>query len=117
MAQTAGIAFALDLITLILSLVVFFVFFMNISKFVPGEGKRIFVLLTVFLGMNFFSLLFFEGFEIAEFLEIVEGGAEGIEEPIEIAFHILQIIGLCILFYISVIFADFAKKLEKDRKG
>ena len=112
----AGIIFALDLMTLILSLVVFFVFFVNINKFAPGEGKRIFMLLTVFLGINFFSLLFFEGFEIAEFLKIIKGGVEGIEEPVEMVFHILQIIGLITLFYISVIFANFAKKLEKIRE-
>jgi len=116
MAHMAGIVFGLDLITLILSLVVFFVFFMNINKFAPGEGKRIFVFLTVFLGINFLSLLFFEGFEIAGFLKIIKGGVEGIDEPIEIAFHILQIIALGILFYISVIFANFAKRLEKIRE-
>ena len=116
MAHMAGIVFGLDLITLILSLAVFFVFFLNVKKFTPGEGKRIFVLLTVFLGINFLSLLFFEGFEVAEFLKIIKGVSEGIEESIEIAFHILQIIGLSILFYLSVIFANFAEKLEKERE-
>jgi len=106
----------LDWIVLILSLVVFFIFYVNLGKFVGGEAKRIFTFLTIFLGIFFLSLLVTDGLEIANFLTLHKGPiTEDLEESAELIAHILQIIGLGIIFYASVIFMNFAKRLEKER--
>lgn len=108
--------FMLDWVVLILSLVVFFIFYVNLGKFVSGEAKRIFTFLTVFLGIFFLSVLAKEGLSIAHFLTLYKGTiSEEMEESANAIGHILQIIGLGIIFYASVIFMNFAKRLEKER--
>ena len=114
MVNAAGIEFMLDWIVLILSLVVFFIFYVNLGKFVGGEAKRIFTFLTIFLGIFFLSVLAKEGLSIAHFLNLLKVPiSEEMEESTKVIAHVLQIIGLGVLFYASVIFMNFAKKLEK----
>lgn len=108
------IEFALDWIVLILSPTVFIIFLTYIHNFVPGEGKKIFTLLTAFLGFNFLTFLIVDGFEILQFLTVRGEGSE-LESTIETIAHIFQIIGLSIFLYIAIQFRGFAKKLEKAR--
>lgn len=118
MAYAAEIEFALDWIILILSLAVFFIFYINLGKFAGGEAKRIFAFLTIFLGIFFLSVLAKEGMDIAHFLKLHKGPISGeMEEFAKITAHIMQIIGLGVIFYASVVFANFTKKLEKERKA
>ena len=110
------IEFVLDWVVLILSLAVFIVFYMNVGKFVPGEGKKIFTLITVFLGLNFITFLVIDVWGILHFLTMQKWPASSeTEESIKAIGHILQILGLGVLIYISMIFKRFAKKLEKAR--
>lgn len=118
MEYILALEFVFDVIVLILALVVFATFLLNIFKFIPGEAKRIFLLLTVFLGVYFISLAAADSLEIAHSLGLHKGQlTEELTETAELIAHILQAIGLSILFYISVIFSNFVKKLEKDRKA
>ena len=112
----SAIEFALDWIVVILSLVVFFVFYVNLNKFVGGEAKRIFNFLTIFLGIFFLSLLVVDGLDITHFLTLHKGPiTEELKDSARVISHIFQIIGLGVLFYASVIFMNFAKRLEKER--
>ncbi|MBS3104668.1 hypothetical protein J4234_00255 [Candidatus Woesearchaeota archaeon] len=112
----ATIEFGFDVIILILSLVVFLVFLFNINKFVAGESKKIFALLLAFLLVHFLSLAAVELLEIAHATGFYkEPLTEELEDTAELVEHILQLIGLGILFYMAVSFANFAKKLEKAK--
>ena len=113
-----AIEFGFDVLILILSLVVFFVFLFNINKFVEGESKKIFTLLLAFLLVHFLSLVAVDLLEIVHATGLYkEPLTEELEDTAELVAHILQLIGLGILFYMTVLFANFAKKLEKDRKA
>lgn len=116
MAMMAWIVFVLHSLVLILSLIVFIIFFIYINSFAAGEAKMIFILLTIFLGVYFLAHLSADGLELAQFLSKREFGEELIGTT-EVMEHIFQAIGLGILFYISILFRSFAKKLEKIRKG
>ena len=112
----ATIEFGFDVIILILSLVVFLVFLFNINKFVEGESKRIFTLMLAFLLVHFLSLVAVDILEIAHATGLhKEPLTEELEDTAELVEHILQLIGLGILFYMAVSFANFAKKLEKAK--
>ena len=105
------IELVMDFIVPILSLAVFVVFYMNVGKFVAGESKKIFIMLTIFLGLNFLRSLFMDYWEITQFLQ--GNTSDEKRETIELIAHIIQLIGLAILIYTSMIFKRFAKKLEK----
>ena len=117
MADILAIEFIFDWIILILSLTVFISFLWNIFKFVPGEAKRIFMLLTIFLGVYFMSLLAIDSLSILHFLGLHKGQLTvELDKTAELVAHIFQAIGAIILFYIAIIFVNFIKKLEKERK-
>ncbi len=116
MVHIVQVEFVFDWLILLMSLIVFIVFVRYIYGFVPGEAKRIFMLLTVFLGIYSLSLLSIEGLEIAHFLTIHKAPlTEEMEETADLIAHILQAIGLGVLFYIAVLFRQFTKRLEKVR--
>lgn len=116
MAAITWVEFVLHILILLLSFIAFIIFLVYINNFVPGEAKRIFALLTIFLGVYFLSHLSADIREIAEFLSKGQFSEElaGTTTIIE---HILQAISLSFLFYIAVLFRGFAKKLEKARKA
>lgn len=112
-----GIEFAVDWLVLILSIAVFFIFYRQSTKLSGGEGKRILILLTFFLGISMFTFLFGESLEILHFLTFNKLEiTEEFEETAAIIGRIFQIIGLGVLFYISAIFSGFADELGKIRK-
>jgi|SRR3989344_525938 len=113
-----AIEFVFDLFILILAMTVFIIFsrYLFLNSFMPGEAKKIFELLTVFVGILFLSFLSTDVLEIAHVLGVHKAPlTEELEETADLIAHILQTISLCILFYISVIFSNFAKKLKKAR--
>ncbi|MBS3103145.1 hypothetical protein J4458_06915 [Candidatus Woesearchaeota archaeon] len=108
------IEFVLDWIVLLLSPTVFIIFLLHIHNFASGEGKKMFTLLTVFLGLNFLTFLIVDGFEILQFLTVKGEGSE-LEKSVEAAAHLFQVISLSVFLYIAILFRGFAKKLEKTR--
>ena len=118
MAGVEGIDLIIDFVLLILSLMAFFIFIWHLDKFAPGEAKKIFVWITVFLGMNFLAFLTIESFEISSLLGLYKGKAsENIEETVELVSHLMEIAALAVLLYAAVMFAKFSGKLEKIKKG
>lgn len=114
-----AIEFVFDVFILVLAMMVFIIFsrYLFLNSFMPGEAKKIFELLTVFVGLLFLSFLSTDILEIAHALGIHKTPlTEELEETADLIAHIFQAIGLCILFYSSVIFSNFAKKLKKARE-
>ena len=107
----------LDIVIVVLPLIIFMIFLFYLNSFVPGEAKKIFVLLAIFTGTYFLAALSIEGFEILHNLRLYQGTVtEEAEESLDLVAHTLQFIGLCILFYVAIQFRSFAKKLEDIRR-
>lgn len=117
MVHVTEIEFVLDWLILIVPLIVFIIFILYIKSFVPGEGKKIFMLLTIFTGVFAIHSLAHEGLEIAHFLGLHKGPlTEELEEIAEVISHTFEMLALGILFYIAVLFRNFTKKIEKVKK-